>query len=195
MEAVLFDLDGTLVRLPIDYRAMRDELKSVARRYGLHSEFKPLLEEIKRLSCLHPDGDKLREECLRVVKAYEFEGASRAQLLKGVKECLHMLKEKGIKIAVVSNNSKESVERALEVAGVRDFVDLLIGRTNLTDVKPDPSLIVKALNGLGVKADKVVFVGDSESDMIAAGKAGVRFIKVDSTSNSIQRTIQMLNKN
>jgi pyrophosphatase PpaX len=100
-----------------------------------------------------------------------------------------MLKEKGIKIAVVSNNSKESVERALEVAGVRDLVDLVIGRTSLSDVKPDPSPIVKALNGLGVKSDKVVFVGDSESDMIAAGKAGVRFIKSNSIRHSVQEII------
>ncbi|MCC6014047.1 MAG: HAD family hydrolase [Candidatus Verstraetearchaeota archaeon] len=187
MEAVFFDLDGTLVKIPIDYELMRNELKLIAKKYGLYSEFKPLFKEIKRLSSLHSEGDKFAKECLEVIKKYEIKGAEKAELLKGVKEILYYLKSKGIKIAIISNNSKDCIEKVLEVTGIRNLIDLVIGRNSIENLKPNPLPIINALKILNVR--KVIFVGDREEDKIAANKAGIEFIEANKI-NELLKYIQ-----
>ncbi len=187
MEAIFFDLDGTLVKLPIDYESMRNELKLIAKKYGLYSEFKPLFKEIKRLSFLHLEGEKFVKECIEIIKKYEIKGAEKAELLEGIKEILYLLKNKGIKIAIISNNSKECIEKVLEITGIKNLIDLVIGRNSLEDLKPSPLPILNALKILNVK--KVIFVGDREEDRIAANKANIEFIE----ANKINELLSIIN--
>ncbi|MEM3675300.1 MAG: HAD family hydrolase [Nitrososphaeria archaeon] len=171
--AVIFDLDGTLVRLPIDYMALREELKRLASKYGVCSEFRPIIGEVSRLAELLAEGAKFVQECTAVIDYYEDKAAEIVEPVRGAKDCLSLLKSKGKKIGVVSNNSTPSVKKALRNAELLEYVDAYIGREGLK-VKPDPYPVVKVIDSLNIKRENVIMIGNSELDFMAAERAKIR---------------------
>jgi HAD superfamily hydrolase (TIGR01662 family) len=107
---------------------------------------------------------------------YEVEAAESFRLLEGVQAVLERLRSFGIRVAVVSNNSVEAVERALKANKVEGLVDHVLGRRNnfrMQDLKPSPALVLEALEHFGCAADAALLVGDSVVDMAAGRAAGV----------------------
>lgn len=166
--AFIFDLDGTLVKLPIDYNKLRGELKKLALSYGILSEFKPLISEIERIS---KDNEKLAEECLRILEKYEGEAAEKAEVIPGAEKCLSMLKNRGMKIAIASNNSNSCVGKALKRFNLLKYIDVIIGREGL---KVKPELLSIAMDKLNVNKENVIMIGDSQSDLKAAESIGIK---------------------
>jgi HAD superfamily hydrolase (TIGR01509 family) len=86
--------------------------------------------------------------------------------------------ESGLGIAVVSNNSAPAVRTYLEMRGLSAYVSAICGRIpgHPELMKPNPLLVVRACQFLGARADRCVLVGDSATDMEAAGAAGARSV-------------------
>jgi phosphoglycolate phosphatase len=84
-------------------------------------------------------------------------------------------RDSGRLVAVVSNNSDRAVRAYLARHGLDDRVDLVAARTSHDPalLKPSPHLIQQAMTGLGAPPDVCVLVGDSDTDMHAAHRAGV----------------------
>ncbi|MEM2667591.1 MAG: hypothetical protein QXE60_02360, partial [Candidatus Methanomethylicaceae archaeon] len=83
---VLFDLDGTLVRIPINYTELREKLKKIALKYGVHSDFKPIIGEIDRLAKILKNKEEFIEECIKIVDYYEEKAVESVELITGAKE-------------------------------------------------------------------------------------------------------------
>jgi HAD superfamily hydrolase (TIGR01509 family) len=96
--------------------------------------------------------------------------------MDGAGETLERLKTSGKRIAVASNSPTEMVERVLELASLRPFVDWAAGADLVRNGKPEPDLIEYVLRESGFRPEEACFVGDSEYDAAAARAAGVRFI-------------------
>lgn len=88
------------------------------------------------------------------------------------------LREAGSQIGIISTKLRYRIEDTLEVYGIRDFVDLIIGGEDVQCHKPDPEGIYKALDYFKVEKEKVVYIGDSYIDAEAAKNAGVDFMGV-----------------
>lgn len=154
------DLDGTLVRMKLDLRAIRKEL-------GI------------------PDGDTLayirskpEDEAKRLLGAIaekEREAAESAELMPGAKELLAFCKQKGIKVVLITRNSENAAQRTLEVLGIG--VDLLIAREH-SNPKPSPESLYLAMNHFGIKAYEMAYVGDYVYDIQAGNAAGVKTVLV-----------------
>jgi HAD superfamily hydrolase (TIGR01509 family) len=84
--------------------------------------------------------------------------------------------ESGLGVAVVSNNSAPAVRTYLEMHRLSAYVSVVCGRVpgHPELMKPNPLLVVRACHLLGARADRCVLVGDSATDMEAAGAAGAR---------------------
>lgn len=72
------------------------------------------------------------------------------------------------KVAVVSNNSAESVRVYLEIHQLTSYVHPVIGRSEATPERMKPDPVLAALHELGAKPAECVLVGDSVSDVEAA---------------------------
>jgi len=96
----------------------------------------------------------------------------------GITALIAALTEAGIRTAVVSNQPDPAVQTLC-----RDyFPDLFVyaaGEKNGVRRKPDPDMVVNALDALGVPAEQAVYVGDSEVDIQTAANAGLDCICVD----------------
>ena len=103
--------------------------------------------------------------------------------MAGAGKILRYLKEKGMKIAVVTNQVKEEVEKSLEVIGFRDF-DVVVSSENIKNPKPDPDSIEYCIKKMNLRKKDVVLVGDSKIDFETGKNAGVEVILLKNRYNS-----------
>jgi HAD superfamily hydrolase (TIGR01509 family) len=89
---------------------------------------------------------------------------------------LRLLKAAGVKTCVVTNRWLAGL--AVANSGIGGLVDAVVGADDVTNVKPDPEPVAKALTLLGVGAGEAVYVGDTVIDMRAGVGAGVRSVGI-----------------
>jgi len=92
----------------------------------------------------------------------------------GVTETLLLLKEKGLKMAIVSTKKNDMVMRGLNLLKVADLFDVVIGLDDVKNPKPDPEPILLALNRLGADKTEALMIGDNFHDIEGGQNAGVR---------------------
>jgi len=157
---VLFDMDGTIYNSGIDFLAIRERL-------GLPQDGMPILEQLRTAS------PEARERGAELLHSAEAEGAANGQLIPGTIELLAWLRGRGIRCALITNNSRRSVEAVLAKHPLS--FDLILTREDGA-AKPDPDLFLKALERLHVQPSHAVAVGDTHLDALAAHRAGIEEI-------------------
>lgn len=91
---------------------------------------------------------------------------------------LRLLSEMGARLGIVSNKDRYMIEQIALRDGISPFIDIIIGREEVTHRKPDPEGIHTAARCLGTDVGEVVYVGDSIVDAETAQRAGSAFIAV-----------------
>jgi len=89
---------------------------------------------------------------------------------------LKTLKERGIRLAIVTNTSRQAAETIFAKHGLSEYFDIVVTRNDVAQLKPDPQGILLALKRLGDRAE--FFVGDTRIDSEAARNAGIKSIIV-----------------
>ncbi len=95
------------------------------------------------------------------------------RLFPGVKEGLAELKGRGKRMAIVSSRFRSSLDLYLSELGVFDFFDVLVTPESTQKHKPDPEPALRALDLLQCPADRALFVGDAEFDILCGARAGM----------------------
>jgi HAD superfamily hydrolase (TIGR01549 family) len=162
VEAVLFDFDGTLTEPgAIDFAAIRAAL-------GVH-EGQPILEFIAGL-----DDSLRREELLQILDGFETEAAAGSRPYGDAAAAVGAARALGLKVGILSRNSRRSIERALDNfdhLSMEDF-DVVISREAPVEPKPHPDSVLYAARELGVPVERVLLVGDYLYDVQAGEAAG-----------------------
>jgi len=171
LKGVIFDFDGTLVTLSIDFRKIKEAILKRARESKLkipsaNLPILELLEEIKRLNGKR--GSEFYTEGHRILKGEELNASNYTCPREGALGLLKRLKEEGIKIGIITRNCREVVERVIRRCNIP--YDILLTRDDVKKVKPDTFHIKECLRQLCLKKDEVILVGDHPFD-IKAGKA------------------------
>ncbi len=184
-DAVLFDMDGTLLFLPVDIDAVRDRLAEFHRGYGLEMTFRPLTDDLSAAAgrleeLLSPAEARAAQRWARAtVEQAEVDAASELRPREGALEAFRVLGERGVHRAVVSNNTRRGICAALEAVGIEpDGLGALVSRDDVPSPKPAPEAVELALRTLKAEGwDPVgdeeqparwLMVGDAPSDVMAA---------------------------
>lgn len=179
--AVVFDFDGTLAHLTIDFAAMRNEVTALVLAAGIADPSVLqlyALEMVDAARALLPEdvGRRLAERSHAAIERIELEAASRGGLLPGVEEALADLRRAGVRVGVITRNCRAAV---LTVApGLLSQADALLARDDTAAYKPDPRHVLECLAVLGRPAASAVMVGDHAMDVQTARAAGVRAVGV-----------------
>jgi phosphoglycolate phosphatase len=106
-------------------------------------------------------------------KHYQARCGTRSHLYPQVRETLVALRERGVKLAVVTNKEGRFTDTVLGVHRMTALLDLVVSGDTLPTKKPNPAGITHCLSTLGVSADRALFVGDSSIDVATARNAGL----------------------
>ncbi len=176
VDAILFDLDGTLIEPVIDFAELKSRVLEVCTEAGVDASrwaSQPALEIIAQAVAELEDDDADRARNLainadRAIMQIELEAAARVQPYPGVQRMLQALIDEGYKIGIVTRNCRAAVDRVLERWPLPHQV--LLTRDDVGHVKPDPRHLDAALDALEARDADVLMVGDHPMD-IAAGRA------------------------
>lgn len=168
VDAVLFDLDGTLVdSLPTIAEAMVEALRVFGYEIDvprLIPMIGPPMELVARaLGAPDDEADRVNAEYLR---RYHDGYVQRTPEHDGATNLLDRLAAAGVALGVVTNKVEEGARLVLDARGWTGRFGAVIGRdTPGADAKPQPRAAWRALELLGVPPERAAFVGDTEFDM------------------------------
>ncbi|WP_135852885.1 HAD family hydrolase [Halorussus salinus] len=165
-EAVVYDLDGTLVRLAVDWEEVERRLVELLEREGVDAD---PLSAWDLLDAAEEVG--VGDEADELIASAEREGATASERLAFADE----LVASEVPVGVCSLNHEEAVLLALDRHDLSAHVESVVGRGTVPERKPHPRALLAAVEELGVAPEDVLFVGDSESDRTTAERAGTRF--------------------
>ena len=182
-EAVIFDLDGTLLDTLED---LCDSTNFALSEFGYPERS---LEEVRSFvgngigklieRALPPNAEKADYDAvLAEFKAhYAANCNNKTKAYKGIYDTLDALKTNGIKMAVVSNKADSAVKELCE-RYFPGYFEVVIGEKENIRRKPAPDSVFAAMKILGVKKENTVYVGDSEVDVATAENSGIDLIVV-----------------
>lgn len=180
-EAVLFDLDGTLVdTLPDLAEAANRTLAEMGLPQRTLEEIATFVgqginELVRRaLGAQAADREVLERAQTTFRRHYAAVNGAQSRLYPGAWETLAALRDEGRKLAVVTNKAAQFTLPLLEKLGIAPFFATVVSGDTLPVKKPDPAMLTHALAQFGgVAPTAAVMVGDSRNDALAARALGM----------------------
>lgn len=184
IKAVVFDFDGTLAKLNIDFSLMREAVLELTAGYnvsieGLNKLFVlEMIEAGSELISINNPGNEAdyTQRANRLISTIEIEAAKRGELVEGVRQMLADLNVRNIKVGVVTRNCQEAVREIFP--DIESFCKAVITREFASNVKPHPEHLIIALQKLDSAPEHSVMVGDHPMDIIVGKKIGVYTVGV-----------------
>ena len=180
---IVWDMDGTVLNTLID---LRDSVNYVLRKYNMPEH---TIEEYRRyfgsgiryaLECAVIEGtpSETIDEMLPIFKEhYDIHCLDNTCPYEGILDAMKKLKEKGYKMAIVSNKIDSAVKE-LNEKFFKEYVDVAIGETPGTKRKPAPDMVEQALKELDSSKEESIYIGDSEVDLQTARNSNLPCISV-----------------
>lgn len=185
VKTALFDFDGVVVDTEPIYDIFWNE---AGKRYGLGIDNFAAVIKGTTLPYIMDKyfSDRSEEFRQMVVKeSTEYESTMPLPAMPGSIEFLHMLKDKGVQIGLVTSSDDSKIARAFKLHHLENMFDTVVTADRITKGKPDPMCYLLAASDLGVSpADCLVFE-DSFAGIQAGTDAGMRVIGL-STTNPVE---------
>lgn len=190
--AVLLDFDGTLgATLPAWTDAFDDALRghgvTVPRDTVIQYCFHSCPDEVIRSHGI-TDGKGFKQRVWENVT----ERMTQVTLHPQAPETLLALRERGFKMAVVTNSRRAAVQPVLSRWGLEPLFDAVLTIEDVSYGKPDPEMIHRALNKLNISPSHACIIGDSKSDVIAGKRAGIKTIAFSPEDNWQYQALEAL---
>jgi len=177
LSAVVFDFDGTLAHLKIDFREMRRDVLNLAASYGIAEDgmerlfvLELIAETSRRIGRVKPGQEGVFSGlALRRVADRELAGAAHSSLFPGIREMLVDLRRRGIKTGILTRNCLEAVTAIFPDVG--DYSDAVVTRDDTERVNPYPDHIRAVLKIMNAGPAAGARGGEPPMD-IRVGKEG-----------------------
>ena len=184
IKAIIFDFDGTLAVLNIDFNAMREQVFELMRHFDVEEKLiteRYLLEIVDEVYQIlwekNPSGaEAFYQESHHILHEVEMRAADKGRLIPGAEATLKSLREKGIKVGIITRNCEDAVRRVFP--NIDRFCDVFISRNSVKKVKPHPDHLSSAMKALDVEGEEAVMIGDHTIDIQAGKRVGMRTIGV-----------------
>ena len=173
VKAILFDLDGVLVD---SEKAWFRVINDACRHFGFKHVQKEQFE--KRFGAPIEDDVKFlfRGRTIKEVEAfYNKDFGRRAKFVKlfpQSKIALKKLRDRKVKLGLISNSTTLIVSAILKRFGLKKYFNAVVTMDDVKKGKPAPDMVLKACKMLKVKPKNTILVGDTKNDMIAGKRAG-----------------------
>ena len=182
IKGVVFDMDGVLVD---SNRSWVELYKKVASQVGVSKNFSydEITQNFGEKNEIVLEGLVGKDRLAQAVSILEAtitsdEWIESLRATSNSLAVLDHLRQRGLKLALVSGNEERVVRRILTRLGMLSYFEILVCGDEVEHAKPDPEGLLKAIAGLGLSTSEVVYIGDASNDVKAARAAGVPVLVV-----------------
>lgn len=172
-DTVLFDLDGTLIDTN---ELIKFSFEHIFKLYGYDYTDEeiaacngpPLIDTFTKLN---PDlAVEMMEAYIEHNHAHHDDFVTAFPNVIGT---LERLKSSGVKLAIVSAKMRGGVIRGLELTNIKHYFDTIVSICDVSEPKPHPESVLKAMNQLGGNPTRTIMIGDNYHDIISGQNARV----------------------
>jgi pyrophosphatase PpaX len=196
IRAIIFDMDGTLIdSIDVYHAILRDIMESLGMELALSRE--PLFETLsqgKRLAdIIFPPDTKNRGTTVEQFSALAMnafkETFSRGdvELIDGVIPLFEELTRRGFRLAIATSSITEVIAPFLKAKKLDPYLNCVIGRAEVPQLKPLPDPLLKCMEILNVQPRESMYVGDSAVDIQAGKAAGAWTVGVLTGTSDLMR--------
>ncbi|XHH10425.1 MAG: HAD family hydrolase [Candidatus Bathyarchaeia archaeon] len=179
IEAVIFDLDGTLANFNLDYKTLRVEVRNHLHARGVPASVisarESIFEMLQKAEVFFRNATKsdeafieVQKEALAIAEKFEVEAAACTSLMPGTYDMLKTLKQMGIRLGLCTINSQKAANNILQRFQIAGFFDAVVPRDQVKRVKPNPEHFEATLKALKAHPENTLVIGDSIVDMQSA---------------------------
>lgn len=163
-ETVVYDLDGTLVHLAVDWDAVAHEAGEILDSLGTTpgADLWSMLDQAADIG----EHDAVES----VIADHECQGAVGSTPGPAIDEL-----PLDVPVGVCSLNCERACRIALAQHEIEQWIGCVVGRDSLEVSKPDPEPLLTVIRTLGGTPERTLFVGDSERDELTAQRAGTDY--------------------
>lgn len=192
--ATIFDFDGTLAKINLDFAMMKREVVSLSLKYNIQTrdiEHLHILELIDAgqslLSCEdNAKADRFFTEAHQLISSIEIDAAEDGSLFDGTRKLLKSLKSCNIKVGVITRNCHAAVTRIFP--DILEYCDAFISREYTSRVKPHPEHLRVIMEMISASPENSFMIGDHPIDIKTGKNAGLFTVGV-LTGNSSERDL------
>lgn len=185
IKAMVFDFDGTLAVLNINFGLMRERILQWMKSFGIDEDrikeryLLEIIDEVDRLlkaEIAPSEAERFYQGAHQILKEVEFEAAAGGRLIPGSKETLSFLREKRMKVGIVTRNCEEAVRRVFP--DIDAYCDAFVSRNSVKRVKPHPDHLTSVMKALQVSDGEAMMIGDHVLDIQAGKGVGMKTVGV-----------------
>ena len=181
-KGAIFDFDGTLTELTLDFDLLRAEIEAIALRYVTEDVILSLknhyilemIDEIERL--LDGRNAPFRHEASTRLRDLEVEASKGKDVYPYTRDVLQRLKDRDISIGIITRSCIDVLRTVFP--DIDNYTDSIVTREDTKYVKPNPLHVIEVLRSFRLEPDDVVMVGDHPTDIIAGKALGMRTVGV-----------------
>ncbi|MHA1884086.1 MAG: HAD family hydrolase [Promethearchaeota archaeon] len=179
---VVFDLDGTIVRLEVDWETLKQTLsKKFIQVHGGNHSFKSVSECLSKIVKLNDIA--LLESFFKIILQYEMEKIHETRPIEETLFFINNLNLFGVKdnvkMAILSLNMRDTIIKSLEITKIKDHFECIVGREDVRHWKPNPEGLLKIKNYFGARKDEIIYFGDMEKDIITGKNSGIDTFRIN----------------
>jgi len=191
VKAVMFDLDGTLVHtapeiaFAVNQMLVELNLPALPQQQiesyigeGAQALIKRCIADKSSGEIFGEVDEKLFERAQALFFAHYANNVTHSKPYAGVVDALAALKNKGFRLACVTNKPEKFTMPLLQESGLIDFFEIVVSGDTLPKKKPDPIQLRHICAKLNVLETESMLVGDSITDVTAAHAAGCYIVTV-----------------
>ncbi|TXT58842.1 MAG: Pyrophosphatase PpaX [Promethearchaeota archaeon] len=181
-KVLVFDLDGTIVKLNVNWKELKQILSErYSNIYNTSCQFNSISGCLSYV--VSKDDKKELENFFDIIREFEVKNIDNNT---PIEESIYFIKYKnefgiddGAKLAILSLNTRKTVIESLKKEKILDKFDFIVGREDVRRWKPEPEGLVIIKNHYGIKSDEMLYIGDMRKDMLTGDNAGVDTYLID----------------
>ncbi|MGV8981328.1 HAD family hydrolase [Clostridium sp.] len=194
LKAVIFDMDGVIIDSEPTHMKLENE---TYKKLGIevteeeHHSFvgatsNYMWEALKNKHKLNQTLEELIEYDRNKYFKHLNSDECEIMLIDGVKELIQELHKNGVKLAIASSSPLDVIDAIAKKFNIQEYFEVFVTGDYVKRSKPEPDIFIFAAEKLGVSVENCVVIEDSHNGVLAAKKAGMKCVGINSDLEGTQ---------